>query len=157
MAHPKEETTLVLIKPDGLQRGLLGEILKRFENKGLKIAGIKMLRMDEVLMNEHYGKYSDKPFFGDLTKYITSAPIVAIAVSGLRAVSTVRTLVGVTKAYEAAPGTIRGDFAMSVQSNLVHASDPEEDPAGEVKRFFKDHELFDYQRPDFEYVYSGEV
>ncbi len=154
--HPKEEKTLVLLKPDALQRGLLGEIIHRFEDKGLKIAGLKMITMDEVLMKEHYGKYEDKPFFAGLKAYMTSAPIIAIAVSGIRAVSVVRLMIGATKGYEAAPGTIRGDFAMSIQSNLVHASDPAEAPEEEINRFFKPHELFSYQRPDFEMVYGDE-
>jgi nucleoside-diphosphate kinase len=156
MNHPKEEKTLILLKPDALQRGIAGEIIHRFENKGLKIVGLKMLHMDEVLLKEHYGKYADKPFFAGLAKYISSAPIVAIVISGIRAVTVVRTIVGVTKGYEAAPGTIRGDFAMSIQNNLIHASDPAENPDEEVARFFKDHELFSYQRPDFEFVYGSE-
>ena len=154
--HPKEEKTLVLLKPDALQRNLLGEIIHRFEDKGLKIVGLKMLRMDDVLMKEHYGKYEDKPFFAGLKSYMSSSPIVAIALSGLKAVSVVRTMIGATKGYEAAPGTIRGDFSMSVQTNLIHASDAAEDPAGEVARFFKDHELFSYKRIDFDFVYGEE-
>ncbi len=154
--HPKEETTLVLLKPDALQRNLLGEIIHRFEDKGLKVIGLKMLTMDTVLMKEHYGKYEDKPFFAGLKSYMSSSPIVAIALSGMKAVSVVRLMVGATKGYEAVPGTIRGDFAMSVQTNLIHASDAAEDPAGEVKRFFKPEELFSYQRADFEHVYGDE-
>src|SRR5580693_8759207 len=127
MNHPKEQQTLVLLKPDALQRNLLGEIIHRFERKGLKIIGLKMLHMDEVLMKEHYGKYSDKPFFAGLTKYMASSPIVAVVVSGIKAVGTVRTIVGPTRGNEAPAGTIRGDFAMSIQSNLIHASDPAED------------------------------
>src|SRR3989344_2692673 len=111
--HHKEEQTLILIKPDALQRHLLGDIIHRFERKGL---------------NGHMSK----------------SPIVAMVVSGIRAVSVTRLLVGQTKGYEAAPGTIRGDFALSIQSNLVHASDPDENPQEEVKRFFSDNELFDY-------------
>src|SRR5580704_15648148 len=98
--HPKEEKTLVLLKPDALQRNLLGEIIHRFERKGLKIVGLKMLELDDVLMKEHYGKYSDKPFFNALREYMSSAPIVAIALSGIRAVSTVRIMVGATKGYD---------------------------------------------------------
>jgi nucleoside-diphosphate kinase len=150
--HPKEEKTLVLLKPDALQRNLLGEILHRFETKGLKIIGLKMLTMDL----EHYGKFKDKPFFGGIKDYMTSSPIVAIALSGMKAVTVVRTMIGVTKSYEAAPGTIRGDFGMSMGANLVHASDPDEDPTGEVNRFFKPEELFSYQRADFEQVYGVE-
>jgi nucleoside-diphosphate kinase len=154
--HPKEEKTLVLLKPDALQRGLLGEIIHRFEDKGLKVVGLKMMHMDDVLIKEHYGKYEDKPFFAGLKAYMTSAPMVAMVVSGIRAVSVVRIMVGATKGYEAVAGTIRGDFAMSIQSNLIHASDPDEDPATEVARFFKKEELFSYQKPNFEFVYGDE-
>lgn len=154
--HPKEEKTLVLLKPDALQRNLLGEIIHRFETKGLKIVGLKMSTMDAALMKEHYGKYEDKPFFAGLKNYMSSSPIVAIALSGMKAVSVVRLMTGATKGYEAAPGTIRGDFAMSIQTNLIHASDPAEDPSGEVARFFKPEELFSYQRADFEHVYGDE-
>ena len=154
--HPKEEMTLVLLKPDALQRNLLGEILHRFESKGLKIVGLKMLAMDEALVLEHYGKFKDKPFFAGIKNYMTSSPIVAIALSGMKAVSVVRTMIGVTKSYEAAPGTIRGDFGMSMGANLVHASDPEEHPEEEVARFFKPHELFSYKRIDFDVVYGEE-
>lgn len=154
--HPKEERTLVLLKPDALQRNLLGEIIHRFERKGLKIIGLKMLQLDDVLLKEHYGKYSDKPFFEGLKNYMSSSPIVAIAVSGIRAINTVRVMVGATKGYDAAAGTIRGDFSMSVQTNLIHASDAAEDPEAEIKRFFKPSELFSYQRSDFEFVYGDE-
>jgi nucleoside-diphosphate kinase len=155
-SHPKEELTLVLLKPDALQRNLLGEILHRFEIKGLKVAGLKMLHMDDVLVKEHYGKFEDKPFFAGLKTYMSSSPIVAVCLSGIRAVSVVRGMIGATKSYEAAPGTIRGDFGMSMGSNLVHASDPAENPAAEVARFFKENELFSYERSDFEQVYGAE-
>ncbi|MEK7612379.1 MAG: nucleoside-diphosphate kinase [Patescibacteria group bacterium] len=154
--HPKEEKTLVLIKPDALQRALLGEILHRFERKGLKVIGLKMMQMDDVLAMAHYGKYADKPFFEGLKKYMASSPIVAIALSGLRAVSVVRTLVGSTKGYEAAPGTIRGDFGMSMQSNLVHASDAAENPEEEVARFFTSEELFAYKKINFDLLHSSD-
>jgi nucleoside-diphosphate kinase len=156
MHHPKEERTLVLIKPDALMRHLLGEIIHRFERKGLKIIGLKMLTMDDSLLKEHYGKYQDKPFFAGLTKHMKKSPIVAMVVSGVRAVSATRFIVGATKGYEADAGTIRGDFSLSIQSNLVHASDPEENPEEEVRRFFKDKELFDYQRIDFDLLYGDE-
>ena len=152
--HPKEEKTLVLLKPDALQRNLLGEIIHRFERKGLKIVGLKMLHLDEVLMKEHYGKYEDKPFFQGLKRYMSSSPLVAIVLSGIKAVSVVRTMIGPTKGYEASAGSIRGDFSMSVQTNLVHASDPAENPEEEIKRFFKPGELFSYKRIDFELVYG---
>jgi len=152
--HPKEEKTLVLIKPDAIQRALLGEILHRFERKGLKIIGLKMIEMDEVLTKAHYGKFEGKPFFQGLKEFMSKAPIVAIAISGINAIKIVRLVVGQTKGYEAAPGTIRGDFSVSMQANLVHASDPEEKPAEEVDRFFKPHELFSYKRINFELLHS---
>lgn len=150
----KEERTLVLIKPDALQRNLLGEIIGRFEKKGLKIIGMKMLHLNEVLLKEHYGKYADKPFFVHLKKFMSSSPVIALVLSGIKAVSAIRMVVGQTKGYEADPGTIRGDFGMSQQANLVHASDPSEDPEGEIKRFFKPGELFEYKKIEFDYLYS---
>ena len=139
-SHPKEELTLVLLKPDALQRNLLGEILHRFESKGLKVAGIKMLHMDDVLVKEHYGKFEDKPFFAGLKSYMTSSPIVAVALSGIRAVSVVRVMIGATKSYEAAPGTIRGDFGrdwgLKVQQNLVHGSDSTDSASRELGLWF---------------------
>ncbi len=154
MTHPKEERTLVLIKPDALQRNLLGEIVHRFERKGLKIIGMKMVKLNDVLLKDHYGKYADKPFFGNLAKFMSSSPVIAMVLSGIKAVSAVRFIVGSTKGYEADAGTIRGDFSLSMQANLVHASDPAEDPEAEVKRFFKSEEIFDYKKIDFELIYS---
>lgn len=154
--HPKEEQSLILMKPDALQRNLLGEIIARFEKKGLKIVGLKMLKMDEVLMKEHYGKYEDKPFFDGLKQYMSSSPIVAMVVSGIKAVSAVRIIVGQTKGYEADAGSIRGDLSMSIQTNLVHASDPAENPENEINRFFKPEELFDYKKIDFDWIYGDE-
>jgi nucleoside-diphosphate kinase len=156
MPHPKEERTLILIKPDALQRNLLGEIVGRFEKKGLKIVGLKMLQMDDVLMKEHYGKYEDKPFFEGLKNYMSSSPIVALVLSGIKAVSAVRVIVGQTKGYEADAGSIRGDLSMSIQTNLVHASDPSENPEDEIKRFFKPEEIFDYKKIDFDWIYGDE-
>lgn len=156
MAHSKEERTLILLKPDALQRNLLGEVINRFENKGLRIIGLKMIQLDDVLIEEHYGHLKDKPFFAGIKKYISSSPIVAMVLSGIGAVNAVRLLVGPTKGYEAPAGTIRGDFSMSTQSNIVHASDSAETAAQEVKRFFKDEEVFDYEKIDFDTIYSGE-
>ena len=156
MNHPKEEKTLVLIKPDAMQRGLLGEIVHRFEREGLKIVGMKMMRLDEVILKEHYAHHADKPFFVNLAKFMSSSPVVAVAISGIGAVKSVRGLVGPTKSFEAPAGSIRGDFGMSGQANLVHASDPAEDPAGEVRRFFREEELFGYKKIDFDTVYSEE-
>lgn len=148
------ERTLVLIKPDAIQRGLAGRILTRFEEKGLKIAGVKYMQLSDDLLNEHYSHLLDKPFFGGTKRFMQSTPVIALCLEGLDAVNTVRALCGITKAREAAPGTIRGDLAMSVQANLVHASDSLETAEKEVARFFQDSELFDYQSPLVSAVYS---
>jgi nucleoside-diphosphate kinase len=148
------ERTLILIKPDAIQRGLTGRIITRFEEKGLKLAGIKLMTLSNDLLNEHYSHLADKPFFPGTVKFMQSTPVVAICLEGLDAVETVRRLCGVTKAREAAPGTIRGDWAMSVQANLVHASDSLETAAAEVRRFFKESELLAYESPLIRAVYS---
>jgi nucleoside-diphosphate kinase len=148
------ERTLVLIKPDAIQRGLTGRILARFEEKGLKLAGVKFMRLNDELLNEHYSHLLDKPFFGGTKRFMQSTPVVAICLEGLDCVETVRRLCGITKAREAAPGTIRGDWAMSVQANLVHASDSLETAKAEVARFFGDSELFDYESATQSAIYS---
>jgi nucleoside-diphosphate kinase len=152
--HPKEQRTLILLKPDALQRSLLGEVIHWFERKGLRIVGLKMIHMNEVLIEEHYGHHKDKPFFNDLKQYISSSPVVAMVLTGIGAVNVVRLMAGPTKGHEAPPGTIRGDFAMVTQNNLVHASDSVEAATVEIKRFFKDEELFDYAKVDFEVIYG---
>lgn len=148
------ERTLVLIKPDAVQRGLVGRILARFEDKGLKVAGMKFMKLTDALLNEHYSHLADKPFFPGTKRFMTLTPVVAICVEGLDAVDTVRRLCGITKAREAAPGTIRGDWAMSVQANLVHASDSLETAKAEVARFFGDGELFEYDSALTQMIYS---
>lgn len=152
--HPKEERTLVLLKPDALQRGLLGEIIHRFERRGLKLIGLKMMRLDEAILKEHYAHLKDKPFFKGIQDFMSSYPVAALAISGIKAVSIVRAMAGPTKGYDAPPGTIRGDFSVSTQSNLVHASDPAENPEAEVNRFFKPEELFSYKKIDFDVLYA---
>lgn len=154
MNDPKEEKTLIIMKPDAIQRSLFGEILQRFEKKGLKIIGVKMAKISDVLLEEHYAHLTDKPFFNTIKNYMQSAPVVLIALAGENAISAVRLIVGPTKGYEADAGSIRGDYSMSGQSNLVHASDSPESAEAEIKRFFKDDELFDYERPDYKLVYS---
>jgi nucleoside-diphosphate kinase len=148
------ERTLILIKPDAIQRGLSGRIISRFEEKGLKIVGIKFLNLTDQLLNEHYAHLADKPFFGGTVAFMQMTPVIAICLEGLDAVETVRRLCGITKAREAAPGTIRGDLAMSVQANLVHASDSIETAQKEVARFFNDSELFEYESLLTRTVYS---
>lgn len=148
------ERTLVLIKPDAIQRGLIGRIITRFEEKGLKIAGIKLMTLSDDLLNEHYSHLADKPFFPGTRRFMQSSPVIAICIEGLDSVETVRRLCGITKAREAAPGTIRGDWAMSVQANLVHASDSLETARIEVARFFDKSELFEYEMMMLSSVYS---
>ena len=148
------ERTLILIKPDAIQRGLIGRVITRFEEKGLKVAGIKFLNLTDELLNEHYSHLADKPFFGGTKRFMQQTPVVALCLEGLDAVETVRTLCGVTKARAAQPGTIRGDFGMSIQANLVHASDSLETAEKEVARFFKDSELFEYDSPLTRSIYS---
>ncbi|MBD3245263.1 MAG: nucleoside-diphosphate kinase [Candidatus Moranbacteria bacterium] len=148
------EQTLVIIKPDGLQRNLIGEIISRFERKGLKIAGMKMMSIDDLKVEEHYKKYVEKPFFRHLRTFMQSSPVIVMVLEGVEAVSAVRLIAGSTKGREADAGTIRGDLAMSLQTNLVHISDPEENPQEEIDRFFSQDELFDYKKIDRDFVYS---
>jgi nucleoside-diphosphate kinase len=148
------ERTLVLIKPDAVQRGLIGRILARFEEKGLKVAGIKFMKLTDGLLNEHYSHLADKPFFPGTKRFMTLTPVVAICIEGLDSVDTVRRICGITKAREAAPGTIRGDLAMSVQANLVHASDSLDTAKTEVARFFTTAELFTYESALTPAIYS---
>jgi nucleoside-diphosphate kinase len=150
------ERTLILIKPDAIGRGLVGKIVTRLEEKGLKLAGIKFLRLTDALLNEHYSHLADKPFFGGTKRFMQTTPVLAICLEGLDCVETVRRLCGITKAREAAPGTIRGDWAMSVQANLVHASDSIETANNEVARFFGAAELFEYESPLTPTLYSDD-
>ena len=148
------ERTLVLIKPDAIQRGLAGKILARFEDKGLKIVGIKFMSLSDSILSEHYSHLADKPFFGGIKNFMQSTPVIALCLEGLDCVDTVRGICGITKARAAAPGTIRGDWAMSIQANLVHASDSLETALVEVPRFFKAEELFDYPSARTQTIYS---
>ncbi len=141
------EKCLILVKPDGLQRGLVGEIISRFEHKGLKIVGLKMTNVEDALLEQHYAHLVDKPFFAEIKQFMKSAPLVAVALSGPEgSVAAIRTLVGPTKGQEAPAGTIRGDFGLSGSINIVHASDSPENGGLEVGRFFHRDELFSYDR-----------
>ena len=149
------EKSLILVKPDGLQRGLVGEIISRFERKGLKIIGLKMLSIEDATLEQHYEHIADKPFFADIKVFMKSSPLVAIALEGGEgAVAAIRTLVGPTKGQEAPAGTIRGDFGLSGSINLVHASDSVETGRTEVDRFFGSDELFEYTKTDLQHVYG---
>jgi len=140
------ERTLVLIKPDGVQRLLVGRILGRFEERGLKIVGLKLVKVDRSLAERHYEVHKGKPFFDGLLAFITSSPLVAIALDGPQAIAVVRSMVGATKPAEAAPGTIRGDLALETAQNLIHASDGPETAGAELALWFGDGELLDYDR-----------
>ncbi|MBP6855100.1 MAG: nucleoside-diphosphate kinase [Candidatus Pacebacteria bacterium] len=154
MARPNEEKSLIIIKPDTLQRNLVGEIISRFERKGLKIIGMKMMTVEDAVLKEHYAHIADKPFFPGILNYMKTCPVIVMAVSGINAISAIRLIVGPTRGYEADAGSIRGDFSMSAQSNLVHASDSLEAGENEIKRFFKSEELFSYGKIDTDLIYS---
>lgn len=140
----KPQRTAVLVKPDGLQRGLIGEIISRFERKGLKLVGMKMLNMSDEMLSDWYAEHRDKSFFKDLKSFMETMPIVAMVWEGIDAVKVVRKLVGTTLGREAEGGSIRGDFGMSQQYNLIHASAVEEDAVREIAIVFNSNELFSY-------------
>jgi nucleoside-diphosphate kinase len=140
------ERTLVLIKPDAMQRGLATEILHRFERRGLRIVGLRLLQVDRALAERHYGEHVGKPFYEGLVGYITSFPIIAACFEGTDAVEAVRNTMGKTNPREAAPGTIRGDFGLEIGRNLVHGSDSLESAAREIDLFFRPDELLHVQR-----------
>ena len=150
------ERTLLLIKPDAIQRGLVGKVISYFENKGLTLVGNKMIQLDDEKLAEHYAHIADKPFFPGIANFMKSTPVIAQCWEGCEAVNIVRTICGVTNSREAAPGTVRGDLAMSIQSNLVHSSDGPETAAEEVPRFFAEDELFKYDKKNYEYIYAGD-
>ncbi len=140
------ERTLVLVKPDGVQRGLIGAITGRLEARGLKIVGMRMLQIDAALAARHYGAHVDKPFYQGLVDFITAGPVVALALEGRNAVEVVRQTMGVTDSAKAAPGTIRGDYGIDIGRNLIHGSDSPETAAKELSLFFGETELLSYQR-----------
>ncbi len=150
------QRTLIIIKPDALQRNLLGRIITRFEEKGLKIAGMKMDFLSDDLLNQHYSHHADKPFFADLKNFMKSSPVVFLVLEGVEVIDTVRMIVGPTKGRVADAGSIRGDFSMSGSNNIVHASDSLESASQEIKRFFKPGELFAYRKDDWNWVYANE-
>ena len=150
------ERTLILIKPNALQRGIVGDIITRFERKGLRLAGMKMLFMTDELVAEHYAHLVERPFFPYLKASMQAAPLIACCLEGAEAVETVRLMVGVTNSRKALPGTIRGDFSMSGEQNVVHASDSVENALVEINRFFNSAELYDYESAVTRFEYGGE-
>ena len=150
------EKTVVLIKPDGVQRGVVGEVMHRFERKGMRLAGVKMIALDDAILDEWYAHHKDKHFFGSLKDYMKSYPVVAMVWEGLDVVATVRKMIGVTKARDAEPGTIRGDFGMSQQYNLIHASENAEIARREIGLMFDDSEIFEWKKSDYPHIYVDE-
>jgi len=140
------ERTLVLIKPDAVQRLLAGRILARFEERGLKVVALKLMRVERDLAERHYAIHREKPFFEGLVEFITSSPLVAVVLDGPAAIAVVRAMVGATRPAEAAPGTIRGDLALETAQNLIHASDGPETAASEIALWFRPEELLEYER-----------
>lgn len=148
------ETSLILIKPDGVQRRLMGRILSRFEEKGLQVAGAKLMRISPELAERHYGAHKGKPFYPGLVAFMTSGPVLALALKGKNSVAVVRKMLGATFGSKAEPGTIRGDFGISDGFNLVHASDSPETAKSELALFFRPEELIAYEMADTPWVYD---
>jgi nucleoside-diphosphate kinase len=148
------ERTLIIVKPEGVQRGLIGNVLARFEQRGLTIVGLKLLQITPELAENHYGVHKGKPFYAGLVKHITSGPVVVGVLEGPRAISVVRTTMGATNASEALPGTIRGDYALEIGFNIIHGSDGPETAKQEINLFFKPEELLDYTLPTSKWVYE---
>lgn len=149
------ERTLILIKPDGVQRGLVGRIIDRYEGRGLRIVALKLLQVERELAEQHYAVHAEKPFFAGLVSFITSAPLVAMAVEGPNAIAVCRSINGATRPHEAAPGSIRGDLALDTGMNLVHASDSVENAAAELALWFDPAELLDYERSVDAWIVEG--
>ena len=150
------ERTLVIIKPDAVNRNIVGEIIDRFEQKGLLIVGLKMAHLKDEQLSEHYAHHKEKPFFKELVDFMKHSPSILMVLEGIRAVDVVRLMTGVTYGVEAAPGTIRGDYSMSLSHTIIHASDTAENAEVEIKRFFEDTEIFPYKRIDWAEVYNSE-
>lgn len=145
-SNPNEQRSLVLIKPDAIQRGLAGEIISRLERRGLKIVAMKVLQMDKTLAQRHYAIHKDKAFFNKLVDFITSSPIIALVFQGKDAVEIIRQAMGETDPTKALPGTIRGDFGLDIQHNLIHGSDSAENASKEINLFFSVEEILDYHK-----------
>jgi len=148
------ERTLIIVKPDGVQRGLTGEIIKRFEQRGLRIIGMKFIQVSRELAEKHYEIHKERPFFSGLVDYIVSSPVVVLALEGTNAIQIARNTIGATRPHEAAAGTIRGDLAMEVGRNLVHGSDSVENGQIEVGNFFNDDELINWERATDSWIFE---
>jgi len=140
------ESTLVLIKPDGVNRALIGKVIEKLESTGLKITGMKLILIDKDLASKHYEEHKDKSFFSSLVNFITSSPVVALALNGENAIQKTRTMMGSTNPLESSPGTIRGDFGLSLEKNVIHGSANENDALREIKLYFSEEEIINYDR-----------
>lgn len=149
------ERTLIIVKPEGVQRGIVGNVITRLEQRGLKLVGLKLMHITPELAERHYGVHKGKPFFNGLVKHITSSPVVVGVVEGPKAISVVRTTMGATNAAEAIPGTIRGDYALEIGFNIIHGSDGPETAAQEINLFFRPEELVEYTLATQQWVYES--
>lgn len=147
------EKTFLMVKPDGVQRNLIGEITNRFERKGFKLAGAKLMQISDELAKEHYGEHKERPFFGELVDFITSGPVFAMVWEGENVIKTARNMMGSTNPSEAATGTIRGDLGVTVGKNVIHGSDSAESAEREIGLFFKEEELISYDKQDTAWIY----
>ena len=148
------DRTFVMVKPDGVQRNLVGEVIKRFEKKGIKIVALKLMQIPREMAEKHYGEHKAKPFFGELVDFITSGPVVAMVLEGKDVVPMVRAMMGATNPLNAAPGTIRGDFAINISNNVVHGSDSPESAEREINLFFKPEEIVEYDKTVSYWIYG---
>jgi nucleoside-diphosphate kinase len=147
------EKTFLMVKPDGVQRNLVGEIVSRFEAKGYKLAGAKLMSVSQELAEQHYGEHKEKPFFGKLVDFITSGPVFAMVWEGENVISTARNMMGKTKPSEASPGTVRGDYGLTVGKNVIHGSDSLESAEREINLFFNQEEILSYEKQDSSWIY----
>lgn len=150
------EKTLVILKPSAVQRQLVGEVTARFERKGLRLCGMKMMQLTDEILNKHYSHLASKPFFQRIKDSMMAAPVVCCCYEGVDAVETVRSMTGSTNGRKAAPGTIRGDYGMSFQENIIHTSDSPENAIVEIYRFFKPEEIFDYKLASMQFLYAND-
>jgi len=147
------ERTFAMVKPDGVQRGLAGEVIRRFEKKGIKIAALKLMQITPELAERHYAEHKERPFFADLVSFITSGPVVAMVLEGENVIAMVRTMMGATNPKDSALGTIRGDFGMTIDKNIIHGSDSPASAVREIGIFFADNEIVTYTKADEEWIY----
>jgi Nucleoside diphosphate kinase len=147
------ERTFAMVKPDGVQRGLAGEIVSRFEKKGIKIAALKLMQITPELAAKHYAEHRERPFFADLVSFITSGPVVAMVLEGENVIAMVRTMMGATNPKDSAPGTIRGDFGMTIDKNVIHGSDSPDSAAREISIFFAENEIIGYTKAEETWIY----